>query len=166
MAAKDVIGGNTASYEAVLEVPQFEEDQLAASSLILADVLEHVPAKNIGLGQFVIGPTKVRPRVGETFRNDEKLGFYVQLHHFLPDPVTHKPIGTIEYEIVKNGTNDVVFAYHEDLQGAVSEVTIERLLPLNRFAPGSYTFRITVVDKVRNQTITPSATFHVVNGTS
>jgi GWxTD domain-containing protein len=82
IAAKDVIGGNTASYETVLDVPQFEEDRLAASSLILADVLEHVPAKNIGLGQFVIGPTKVRPRVGETFRNDEKLGFYVQLHHF------------------------------------------------------------------------------------
>jgi hypothetical protein len=43
----------------------------------VADVLEHVPAKNIGLGQFVIGPTKVRPRVGETFRNDERLDFYV-----------------------------------------------------------------------------------------
>jgi GWxTD domain-containing protein len=166
IAAKDVIGGNTASYETVLDVPQFEEDQLAASSLILADVLEHVPAKNIGLGQFVIGPTKVRPRVGETFSNDEKLGFYVQLHHFLADPATHKPNGTIEYEIVKSGTSEVVFTYREDLQGAASEVTIERLLPLNRFAPGSYTFRITVVDKIRNQTITPSATFHIVNGTS
>src|SRR5258708_8070657 len=166
IAANDVIGGNTASYEAVLDVPQFEEDRLAASSLILADVLEHVPAKNIGLGQFVIGPTKVRPRVGETFRNDEKLGFYVQVHHLQPDPVTHKLIGTIEYEVVKSGTNDVVFTYHEDLQGPASEVTIERLLPLNRFAPGSYTLRITVVDQVRNQTITPSATFYVVNGTS
>jgi len=166
IAAKDVIGGNTASYETVLDVPPFDEDQLAASSLILADVLEHVPAKNIGLGQFVIGPSKVRPRVGETFRNDEKLGFYVQLHHFLPDPATHKPNGTVEYEIVKSGTSDVVFTYREDVQGAASEVTIERLLPLNRFAPGSYTFRITVVDKVRNQTITPSATFQIVNGTS
>lgn len=166
IAAKDVIGGNTASYETVLDVPRFEEDQLAASSLILADVLEHVPAKNIGLGQFVIGSTRVRPRVGESFRNDEKLGFYVQLHHFLPDPATHRPNGTIEYEIVKSGTNDVVFAFHEDLQGAASEVILERLLPLNRFAPGSYTFRITVVDKIRNQTITPSATFQVVNGPS
>src|SRR5260370_24545145 len=128
MAAKDVIGGNTASYEAVLDVPQFEEDQLAASSLILADVLEHVPAKNIGLGQFVIGPTKVRPRVGETFRNDEKLGFYVQLHHFLLDPVTHKPIGTVEYEIVKSVMNDVEYAYHNDLialQGTISQVTVQ-----------------------------------------
>jgi len=166
IAAKDVIGGNTASYETVLDVPRFEEDQLAASSLILADVLEHVPAKNIGLGQFVIGATRVRPRVGETFRNDEKLGFYVQLHHFLTDPATHRPNGTIEYEIVKSGTNDVVFAFHEDLQGAASEVILERLLPLNRFVPGSYTFRITVVDKIRNQTITPSAIFQIVNGPS
>jgi GWxTD domain-containing protein len=166
IAAKDVIGGNTASYETVLDVPQFEEDQLAASSLILADVLEHVPVKNIGLGQFVIGSTRVRPRVGEIFRNDEKLGFYVQLHHFLTDPATHRPNGTIEYEIVKSGTSDVVFAFHEDLQGAASEVILERLLPLNRFEPGFYTFRIMVVDKIRNQTITPSATFQIVNATS
>ena len=169
IAVKDVIGGNTGSYEAVLDVPQFEEDQLAASSLILADVLEHVPAKNIGLGQFVIGPTKVRPRVGETFRNDERLGFYVQVHHFRPEPGTRKPNGSVEYEIVKRGTNDVVFTHHEDLsdfQGAASEVTIERLLPLNHFVPGAYTLRIKIVDKVRNQTIMPSATFYIVNGTS
>src|SRR5882672_4934899 len=95
-------------------------DQLAASSLILADVLEHVPAKNIGLGQFVIGATRVRPRVGEIFRNDEKLGFYVQLHHFLTDPATHRPNGAIEYEIVKSGTSEIVFTFREDLQGAAS----------------------------------------------
>ena len=169
VAVKDVVGGNTGSYETVLDVPQFEEDQLAASSLILADVLEHVPARNVGLRQFVIGPAKVRPRVGETFRNDEKLGFYIQVHHFLPEPVTHKPEGTIEYEIVKTGTNDVVFTHREDLsdfQGAASEVTIERLLPLNRFAAGAYTLRIKITDKIRNRTITPSATFYIVNGTS
>jgi GWxTD domain-containing protein len=169
IAAKDVIGGNTGSYETVLDVPRFEEDQLAASSLILADVLEHVPAKDIGLGPFVIGPTKVRPRVGETFRNDEKLGFYMQVYHFLPEAATHKPNGTVEYEIVKSGTNDVVFTHREELsdfQGAASEVTIERLLPLNRFAPGSYTLRITVTDTVRHRTVSPSATFTIVNGRS
>jgi len=158
IAVKDVIGGHTGSYESVLDVPQFEEDQLAASSLILADVLEHVTAWNIGLGQFVNGPT-----------NDEKLGFYVQVHHFLSEAATHTPNGSIEYEIVKKGTNDVVFTHHEDLsdfQGAASEVTIERQLPLNHFAPGAYTLRITIVDKVRNQTIRPSATFYIVNGTS
>ena len=82
IVAKDVIGGRLASYETALDVPQFEEDKLAASSLILADVLEQVPSRNIGAGQFVIGDRRVRPRLNAIFRNDEKLGIYVQLYHF------------------------------------------------------------------------------------
>jgi hypothetical protein len=69
IAAKDVTGGNTTTYEAVLDVPQFDEDQLAASSFILADRMEPVPARSVGVGQFVIGDTKVRPRVSAAFRH-------------------------------------------------------------------------------------------------
>jgi len=83
----------------------FEEEKLAASSIILADLMEPVPARRIGAGQFVIGDTKVRPRVSANFRNDEKLGIYVQLYHFAP--------GSIEYQITRSGTNAVVLDYSE-----------------------------------------------------
>jgi GWxTD domain-containing protein len=164
IVAKDVTGGNMTTYETALDVPHMNEDQLASSSLILADLLEKVPTQSIGTGQFVIGASKVRPRVGETFRRDEKLGIYCQLYNFEPDEKTKKPNGTVEYEIVKNGSNQKVFEYTEDvnsLEGSASQITIQKLLPLKSLEPGSYTLRLKVQDKVRNQTLTPTATFTV-----
>jgi GWxTD domain-containing protein len=165
VAAKDVVGGNTTSYEMALEVPRLEDDKLGQSSLILADLIEKVPTKSIGTGQFVIGTSKVRPRIDGTFGHDEKLGIYLQLYNFEPDEKTKKPEGTVDYEIVKTGSNEKVFEYSEDLSvslgGGAAQVVIEKLLPLQSLVPGQYTLKMKVVDKKRNQTLTPSATFTV-----
>ena len=40
-------------------------------------------------------------------------------------------------------------------------MVIGELLPLQGMEPGQYTLRMKVVDKKRNQTLTPSATFTV-----
>ena len=61
IAAKDVVGGNQTTFEMALDVPHIEDDQLGVSSVILADIIEKVPTKNIGTGPFVIGTSKVRP---------------------------------------------------------------------------------------------------------
>src|SRR5262250_1427341 len=47
---KDVKSGNVGVVNTRLQVPKFADDKLEASSLILADQLEHVPAKQIGMG--------------------------------------------------------------------------------------------------------------------
>jgi GWxTD domain-containing protein len=164
VVAKDITGGNMTTYEAALDVPHMTDDVLASSSLILADVLEKVPTKSIGTGPFVIGASKVRPRLGESFTRDEKLGIYCQFYNFEPDEKTKKPNGTVEYEIIKNGSNQKVFEYTEDLtslEGSASQITVQKLLPLKTLEPGSYTLRLKVQDKVRNQTLTPTATFTI-----
>src|SRR4029077_5121042 len=74
VVAKDVIGGNLNSYEIAIVVPRMDSEKLMASNIVLADVIEHVDTKSIGLGQFVIGPTKVRPRVDDIFKREEKMG--------------------------------------------------------------------------------------------
>src|ERR1700738_69778 len=71
---KDVKSGNVGGLNNRLQVPRYEDDKLEASSLILADQLEHVPAKQIGSGQFVLGSSKVRPRLGGDFTTADKLG--------------------------------------------------------------------------------------------
>src|SRR6266404_448097 len=109
VAAKDIVGGNTTNFEMVLEVPRLEEDQLGQSSLILADQLEKVPTKSIGAGQFVIGTSKVHPRMNETFKREEKLGIYLQIYNFEPDEKTKKPDGTVEYVITRTGSGEKVF---------------------------------------------------------
>ena len=165
IVAKDVVGGNMNNYELALRVPHYDDEALAASSLIFADLIEKVPTRSIGTGQFVVASTKVRPRVTDTFRQNEKLGVYVQLYNFGADEKTQKPSGTIEYEVVKNGTNEKVFEFTEDLtaiEGAsATQVTVEKILPLANLHPGQYTFRMKVTDKIKNQTVTPSGTFTV-----
>ena len=164
IAAKDIVGGNTTSYELALDVPRLEDDQLGQSSLILADLIEKVPTRSIGTGPFVIGTSKVRPRVNDTFARTEKLGIYLQLYNFEADEKTRKPEGTIDYEIVKAGTNDKVFEYSEDINsspGAAAQIIVEKLLPLQSLEPGHYTWKMKVIDKKRNQTLTPSANFTV-----
>ncbi len=164
VVAKDVTGGNMTNYESALDVPHLEEDKLTTSSLILADLIEAVPTKSIGTGPFVIGASKVRPRVGDLFKRDERLGIYCQLYNFQTDEKTHKPSGSVEYEIVKNGSNEKVLSYSEDisvLKGSATQMTIEKLLPLKTLQPGQYTLKMKVEDKIANQTITPTATFTV-----
>jgi len=165
VVVKDSVGGNMNNYEMALNVPHFDDEKLASSSLILADILEKVPTRSIGTGQFVVGGSKVRPRLSETFRHDEKMGIYLQLYNFGPDEKTQKPNGVIEYEVVKNGSNEKIFEFSEDVAkmpgASASQVTIEKLLPLTNLAPGKYTLRMKVVDKNRNLTLTPTTEFTV-----
>jgi GWxTD domain-containing protein len=165
VAAKDIVSGNTTTYEQRLDVPRSEDDRLAMSSLVVADMIEKVPTKSIGAGQFVIGASKVRPRVNTRFKRDEKFYFYLQLYNFEIDELTHKPDGEVQYEVVKSGTNEKVLDFTEDLTkltGGASQMIIEKGLPLQDFAPGDYTLKIKVTDKKRNETLTPTATFTVL----
>jgi hypothetical protein len=165
VVAKDVVSGNMNNYEMALNVPRMDGEKLGSSSLVLADMIEKVPTRSIGTGQFVIGTSKVRPRVNDVFRRDEKMGIYLKIYNFGPDEKTQKPNGVVEYEVVKNGTNEKIFDFSEDLatlpNASASQVTIEKLLPLGTLTPGQYTIRLKVTDKNRNQTLTPSAQFTV-----
>ena len=165
VVVKDIVGGNMNNYETALNVPHVDSEKLMTSSIVLADLIEKVPTRSIGVGQFVIGTTKVRPRVTESFKRDEKMGIFLKLYNFEPDEKTQRPNGQIEYQVVKNGSNEKIFEFTEDigsLTGAsAAQVTVEKLLPLQNLQPGQYTLRLKITDRNRNQTLTPSAQFTV-----
>ncbi len=165
VVVKDIVGGNMNNYETALNVPHVDTEKLSSSTIVLADLIEKVPTRSIGVGQFVIGTSKVRPRVTESFKRDEKMGIYFKLYNFGPDEKTQKPNGQIEYEVVKNGSNEKIFEFTEDigsLPGAsASQVTVEKLLPLQKMTPGQYTLKLKITDRNRNQTLTPTAQFTV-----
>jgi GWxTD domain-containing protein len=161
IVCKDVVAGTVQNYETAVTVPRFDDEKLASSSLILADVIEKVPTRQIGTGQFVVGTTKVRPRLNDTFSHDEKMGIYLQVYNFGPDEKTQKPNGVIQYEINKVGSKDKVLDFSEAIVGSANQVTVEKLLPLGKMPPGQYELKMKVVDKNRNQTLTPTATFTV-----
>ena len=83
------------------------------------------------------------------------------------DEKTHKPDGVIEYQVVRKNSNESVFDYKEEvgsMQGvASSQVTVEKMLPLQNLSPGDYVLKMKVIDRISNQTITPSASFKVTS---
>jgi GWxTD domain-containing protein len=165
VVCKDQVGGNVNNWEQTVIVPRLDPDTLSTSTLILADSITTVAPRDIGTGQFVIGDTKVRPRIGSTFRRDETLGIYMKMYNFGTDDQTRKLSGEVQYEVVKTGTADPVVALTEDVaripNASASQVTVQKFLRLEKFAPGSYTLRLKITDKNRNQKLTQSAPFTV-----
>ncbi|HEX4277543.1 MAG TPA: GWxTD domain-containing protein [Bryobacteraceae bacterium] len=165
IVAKDTVAGNLNNYEVALDVPHFDEEKLATSSLILADTIEQLPLKSIGGGMFSIGDMKVRPRIGNKFEKNEKMGIYLQLYNFSPDEKTQKPSGSVEYEIAKVGSTDKIMEFTEELDSianaAASQVTIEKLLPLSTLPAGTYTLKVKATDKKRNETVQQQQNFTV-----
>jgi hypothetical protein len=166
MSAKDVIGGNLFTQEVALIVPRMDSEKLSTSTIVLADMIEKVATQSIGTGAFVVGTTKVRPRVDEVFKRNEKMGIYLKVYNFGTDGESRIPSGQVQYEVVKTGTDEPIYTFTEevsDIPGAsANQVTIEKLLPLNTLVPGQYTIRLKITDKNRNQVLTPSAKFTVV----
>jgi len=152
LVLQDAVGGAMNNYELALHVPRFETGVLSASSLILADLISRTPARSIGAGAFVIGGTKVRPRLSRSFRRDETMGIFLQVYNFTG--------GSIDYEIATYGSGEKALAFSEDV--SARQVTIERLLPLADLKPGRYTLKMKITDRAGNQTLTPTATFNVI----
>jgi hypothetical protein len=167
VVAKDQIGGNVNNIEIALDVPHFDEEKLASSSLILADTIEPLPRKSIGAGLFAIGDAKVRPRLGNKFKRDEKLGIYLQFYNFQPDEKTQKPSGEIQYEVSKVGDAQPLASASDDLaqipNASASQVIFEKMLPLKNIPPGTYTLKVKAVDKKGNQTLQVPPTNFTVN---
>jgi hypothetical protein len=170
VVVKDVNGDLVGTWNSRLPVPTFDEDHLANSSLIVADMMEPVPTRNIGTGSFVIGTTKVRPRVAPAdgkpaiFKRDQKVNFWMQVYNLEVDDKTHKASATFEYDVVNAATNKPVVHTVEstDKMGNVGDqITLQKTLSAASLNPGVYRIQIKVNDNVSKQTVDPSATFAV-----
>jgi len=170
IVVKDVNGDRVGTWRRGMQVPEFAEDKLATSSLILADKMYPVASKNVGTGNFVIGDTFVRPRVpgadGKpvSFKRDQKLNLWLQVYNLETDEKTHKPSATVEYNVVNTATNKPVIHTVEstDQMGNVGDqVTLKKTLSAANLQPGVYKLQIKVNDNISKQMVDPSATFAV-----
>jgi GWxTD domain-containing protein len=170
VAVKDVNGDRSGLWSSRLPVPTFEDDRLASSSLIVADTMSPVSTKEIGTGMFVIGNTKIRPRVASAngkpvvFKRDQKVYFWMQVYNLGVDDKTHKPSATVEYDVINAATNKAVIHTVEstDKMGNIGDqMTLEKPLSAASLDPGIYRIQIKVNDNISKQTLDPSATFAV-----
>jgi GWxTD domain-containing protein len=170
IVCKDVNGDKVGTWSHSILVPEYQEDKLASSSLIVADEMQKVATKNVGAGSFVIGDTKVRPRVepanGQpvSFKRDQKVNFWMQVYNLGIDQQTRKASADISYEIVNTATQKPVVQLAEttgQLGNVGEQVTLEKSLPLRDVPPGTYQITIKVTDQVSKQNLKSTAKFAV-----
>ena len=170
IVVKDVNGDRVGTWNKALPVPNYDDEKLAASSLILADQMEPVPAKTVGTGNFVIGAMKVRPRVAPSdgkpavFKRGQKVNFWMQIYNLEVDQNTHKASATVEYDITNKTTNKAIVHTVEstDKMGNIGDqMTLQKTLAAAALDPGVYRVQIKVNDNISKQTVTTPAEFAV-----
>lgn len=170
IAVKDVSGDRTGTWYHSIVVPQYRDDQLSASSLIVADRMERVATSDVGNGAFVIGDTIVRPRVpaGEGqpphFRRDQKISFWMQVYNLNTDPKTNRPSASVSYDVLSQADGQPVIHAEQsssDLGIVGTQATLQKTLPAGDLKPGAYTLRLRITDKLSGQTVEPSEKFIV-----
>ncbi len=159
---KDVNSGNVGVVNTRLAVPRFEDSQLSSSSLILADEITRVSAKDIGLGQFVLGDVKVRPKMDATFASNEPMGVFLQVYNLKVDDKTHRADASVEYRVMQGNQQVMKFDVPKSqLPDHGEELTLENLVGLAKLAPGKYKLEVAVTDNLAKETITPTTEFTV-----
>jgi GWxTD domain-containing protein len=171
VVVKDVNSGNVGVVNTRLAVPRFQDDELSTSSLILADDIQKVSTQDIGLGQFVLGDVKVRPRLDQTFPVNDSIGIFLQVYNLKVDDKTHKADASVEYRVTKEKETQPVLTFNipsDKVPQHGEEMTIENRITLATLPPGKYQLAIAVTDNLAKQTITPTTDFTVrpVSGTA
>jgi GWxTD domain-containing protein len=157
-------------YAQSINVPKYDDEKLATSSLILADSMYAVPSQTIGTGSFIIGNMYVRPRVSPNpatpvkFTRSQKLNFWMQVYNLGIDDKTKSNAATVTYEIRDSASDKLLLETHEeskDLSAHSDQLTMERSVALAGLQPGKYKVTIRVNDEISKQEIAQSAPFVV-----
>ncbi|MGA9060575.1 MAG: GWxTD domain-containing protein [Terracidiphilus sp.] len=152
-----------------IEVPEYQDDKLGASSLILADEMNTVSSRQIGSGNFIISNTFIRPRVTAnpatpvSFKRSQDLNFWMQFYNLGIDEATKSNSATVTYEI-SDAAGTVILEKQlesKDLGAHSDQLTVEKTLPMAGLQPGKYKVTVKIDDAISKQEIAESAPFVV-----
>jgi hypothetical protein len=151
-------------------VPEYHDEKLATSSLILADQMHPVSSHEIGEGNCVLGNTKICPRVSAnpatpvSFKRAQELNSWMQVYNLGINEGTKSNEAHVTYRIVDQASNAVLFEKDmdsKDLGAHSDQITVQNSLPLAGLPPGKYKVTIQVNDAISKQGIAQSAPFVV-----
>lgn len=161
---KDINNGNVGVVNTRLAVPRFEDDKLSTSTLILADQMQRVSSKDIGLGQFVLGDIKVRPKMDGSFTPSDNMGVFLQVYNLKVDEKTHKADASVQFRVTKEKETEPVLKFDlptSKMPEHGEEMTLQNIVTLGSLVPGKYSLEVAVTDNLAKQTITKASDFTV-----
>jgi GWxTD domain-containing protein len=171
IAIKDVNNpDHVGIYGRALEVPEYHDEKLATSTLILADQMNPVSSHEIGAGNCVLGNTKICPRVSAnpatpvSFKRAQQLNFWMQVYNLGINEATKSNEAEVTYRIVDSSNNAILLEKHldsKDLGAHSDQLTVQNTVPMAGLQPGKYKVTIQVNDGISKQEIAQSAPFVV-----
>jgi GWxTD domain-containing protein len=171
IAIKDVNNpDHVGIYGRALEVPEYHDEKLATSTLILADQMNPVSSHEIGEGNCVLGNTKICPRVSAnpatpvSFKRAQQLNFWMQVYNLGINESTKSNEAEVTYRIVDSSNNAILLEKHldsKDLGAHSDQLTVQNTVPMAGLQPGKYKVTIQINDGISKQEIAQSAPFVV-----
>lgn len=170
--ARDVNSGKTGVVRQSFLVPRYQEAKLSTSSVVLASRIEQV-TNRVAAGQFFVGRFKVLPNVSNTVRVGQPVNLFIQVYDTQEDQTTLRPSLQIDYVVMLDGkevkrvTDNYPTESATPVPGVLfdlagRQLALARSIPLAGLAPGSYTLKVTVTDRVAQKSVTPEAEFTIV----
>ena len=162
IVVRDVLSGAAGIRQFGFQVPRYEDNKLATSSMILAAKLESMEGR-LAVGQFVIGQTKVIPNMTGVYHRGQPVGVYLELYNAGIDQTTLRPSVDVEYALLKDGNE--LYKQVEDWRGigdSGQRLILARLVDTRDLAPGEYELTIRIHDRVSGQALAPAAKFILV----
>jgi GWxTD domain-containing protein len=164
LVIKDLVSGNIGVVRKVLVPFSSSGEELAASSLILSDLIAPLAQGSRNGQMFVLGDIKVRPSVGNIFSRQNALGVYLQLYHLGIDQTTQTPWVENRYRILRN--DEIVL----ELAGERGEglrvysdgrTVLVKALPIEEMPSGDYRLQLEIHDRIRDESLTLEETFQL-----
>jgi GWxTD domain-containing protein len=164
LVLKDINSKKMGTMTIGLKVPTYEDTELQASTIILAENITQAPLNATLLEQFVIGDMRIVPKVNAEFDPNQNLVPYMQIYNMQIDQATRKPSLDVTFAVKKNGKvveelKNTPFNSEQFYYG--QRVVLVGKIPLINVAPGKYSLEIKVQDNISNRSITTSTDFIV-----
>ncbi len=165
LLVKDVNGSHIGSSEQALIPSQSGDGALAASSLVVADLIVPADPQARPDEMFVLGDVRVRPSLGKIFRAGDYFAVYLQLYNVAVNPDTQNPSFRALYRI--HNQDRIVEEYADERGETVQffssrRMVLIRRLPLDDLPPGQYTVEVVFQDKLQNQSVEAKEPFTIL----
>lgn len=165
LIVKDLHSGHVGVTRMAISPPNYTEEKLDTSSLILSNLvepMERVPEEN---EMFVLGDVKVIPKLDKEFTPEMPLGVYLQVYNAAIDQQSFSPSLQVVYRLYKDGE---LLKEATDENGESTQffsgrrVVLIKHLSLADLEPGRYQVQVEVVDRLTARQAQVSGDFKVV----
>ncbi|HEY4492007.1 MAG TPA: hypothetical protein VI958_08390, partial [Acidobacteriota bacterium] len=135
--------------------------KFSVSSIILSRKFSQLPEAQPEMEPYTFGKIKVYPSVDHTFTKQDEMTLVYEIYNFAPNPTSTKPDleATVSFSSGKSTPSQTYPITGEKHLVVGKRILVPQLFPLKDFPPGDWTVKLSVKDKVSNQTASAETKF-------